>query len=256
MGVAPPPFAPRGWSNTTADAQQVRADTDGIAIGAALYGCQLAFTGPPHGAAQSLRAPPRRGRPFRPLSSVVRFLEIPQQPLDIFELELRTEVLAEAPAQFLENAPRALHIDLARHLDRSIVAVVAPAQGPAERVGLLLGARQPEPAALAVRAGTQHPLLLHRLGERLRSSTQSFAGAALRGDGAVRVAFSQLPFRIAHGIAGAAELIHLALPLLTLAQALLAQLLHQLLELIAQGLLILAQLAHLVALLALLALLT
>ena len=89
--------------------------------------CQLAFTGPPHGAAQSLRAPPRRGRPFRPLSSVVRFLEIPQQPLDIFELELRAEVLAEAPAQFLENAPRALHIDLARHLDRSIVAVVAPA---------------------------------------------------------------------------------------------------------------------------------
>src|SRR5260370_24563229 len=88
----------------------------------------------PHGAAQSLRAPPRRGRPFRPLSSVVRFLEIPQQPLDIFELELRTEVLAEAPAQFLENAPRALHIDLARHLDRSIVARVAPAQVPRERV--------------------------------------------------------------------------------------------------------------------------
>src|SRR5258708_11365836 len=117
----------------------------------------------PHGAAQSLRAPPRRGRPFRPLSSVVRFLEIPQQPLDIFELELRAEVLAEAPAQFFQNAPRALHVNLARHLDGGVVTVVAPAQGSAERIGLLLGAPQPEPAGLAVRSGTQHALLPHRL---------------------------------------------------------------------------------------------
>src|SRR5215831_812878 len=98
-------------------------------------------------------------------------LEISQQPLDVFELELRAEVLAEAPAQFFQNAPRALHVDLARHLDRRVVAVVAPAQGPAERVGLLLGAWRPEPA---VRAGTQHALLLHRLGEVLRAPAQSF----------------------------------------------------------------------------------
>src|SRR5262249_37053387 len=54
-------------------------------------------------------------------------LEISQQPVDVFELELRAEVLAEAPAQFFQNAPRALHVDLARHLDRRVVAVVAPA---------------------------------------------------------------------------------------------------------------------------------
>src|SRR5262249_23502068 len=117
--------------------------------------------------------------------------------------------------------------------------------------GLLLGARPPEPTGLAVRAGTQHALLLHRLGEVLRPLAQSFERAALGIDRAVRVALAELAFRLAHGVAGATELIHLPLPLLALAKALLAQLLHQLLELIAQRLLILAQLAHLVALLAL-----
>src|SRR6476646_874667 len=170
-------------------------------------------------------------------------LEIPQQPLDVVELELRAEVLAEAPAQFFQDAPRALHVDLARHLDRSVVAVFTPAQGP------------PEPAGLTVRAVTQHALLLHRLGEVLRAAAQSFERAALGIDRAVRVAFSKLTFRVTHGLAGTAELIHLALPLLALADALLAHLLHQCLELIAQCLLILAQLAHLIALLALLPLL-
>src|SRR5262245_1932014 len=183
-------------------------------------------------------------------------LEIPQQPLDVVELELGAEVLAEAPAQFFQNAPRALHVDLAWHLDRRVVAVVAPAQGPAERIGILLGARPPEPTGLAVRAGAQHALLLHRLGEVLRTPAQRFERAALGIDRAVRVAFSELALRLAHGVAGATELIHLALPLLALAEALLAQLLHQFLELIAQRLLILAQLAHLIALLALLTLLT
>src|SRR5262249_58649305 len=120
---------------------------------------------------------------------------------------------------------------------------------------LLLGARRPGPAGLSVRAGTQHALLLHRLGEVLRAAAQSFERAALGIDRPVRVACSKLTFRLAHGIAGAAELIHLALPLLALAEALLAQLLQQFLELIAQCLLILAQLTHLIALLALLALL-
>src|SRR5262249_4180946 len=155
-----------------------------------------------------------------------------------------------------QNAPRTLHVDLARHLDGGVVAVLTPAQGPAERIGILLGARRPESAGLSVRAGTQHALLLHRLGEVLRAAAQSFERAALGIDRTVRVAFSELTFRLAHGIAGAAELIHLALPLLALAEALLAQLLHQFLELIAQRLLILAQLAHLIALLALLTLLT
>src|SRR2546426_1039596 len=85
-------------------------------------------------------------------------------------------------------------------------------------------------------------------------SSRRSAGA-IRPECAVRVAFSKLTLRLSHGVAGAAELIHLALPLLALAEALLAQLLHQFLELIAQCLLILAQLAHLIALLALLPLL-
>jgi hypothetical protein len=97
--------------------------------------------------------------------------------------------------------------------------------------------------------------LLHGLGEILRAAAQRFEGAALRIDGAVRIAISQLSFRFAHGLAGAAELIHLALPLLTLAKAMLAQLLHELFELVAQRALVLLQLAHLVALLALLSLL-
>src|SRR5260370_17079868 len=96
-------------------------------------------------------------------------LEIPQQPLDVVELELRAEVLAEAPAQFFQNAPRALHVDLARYLDRGVVAVFTPAQGPPERIGLLLGARRPEPAALPVRPRPHHALLLHRFAEFLRA---------------------------------------------------------------------------------------
>src|SRR5215467_12997086 len=105
--------------------------------------------------------------------------EIPQQSLDILQLELRTEVLAEAPPQFFENATRALHVNLAGHLDRGVVAIVAPAQGPAQRVGLLLGTSRPEPAGRAVRTGTQHALLLHRLCEVLRAPAQSFERAAL-----------------------------------------------------------------------------
>src|SRR5262249_57018206 len=128
----------------------------------------------------------------------------------------------------------------------------APSPAPPVRIGLLWAARRPEPAGLSVRAGAQHALLLHRLGEVLRAAAQSFEGAALGIDRPVRVAFSKLTFRLAHGVAGAAELIHLALPLLALAEALLAQLPHQFLELIAQCLLILAQLTHLIALLALL----
>src|SRR6516162_3614836 len=114
---------------------------------------------------------------------------------------------------------RALHVDLARHLDRGVVAVLTPAQGPPERIGILLGARRPEPAGLAVRAGAQHALLLHRLGEVLRRGAKLRA-ATLGIDRAIRVAFSKLTFRLAHGFAGAAELIHLALPLLALVPAL------------------------------------
>src|SRR5712692_9346731 len=97
-----------------------------------------------------------------------------------------------------------------------------------------------------VGAGTHHALLLHRLREVLRPAPQRLERAALRVDGAVGVALADLALGLAHGFARRAELIHLALPLLPLAEALLAQLLHQLVEPIAQRLLVLAQLAHLV----------
>src|SRR5712692_4390478 len=106
-------------------------------------------------------------------------LIIPQQPLDVVELELRAEALAEAAAQLLEDAARALHVDLARHLDRGVVAVVAPAQRPAERIGLLLRPRRPEPAGPAVGAGAHHALLLHRLREALGAAAQRLERAAL-----------------------------------------------------------------------------
>ena len=44
-----------------------------------------------------------------------------QQPLDVVELELRAEVLAEAAAQLLKNAARTLNVDFARHLYRGII---------------------------------------------------------------------------------------------------------------------------------------
>src|SRR5262244_3312860 len=105
--------------------------------------------------------------------------EIPQQSFDILQLELGTEVLAEAPPQFFENATRALHINLAGHFDRGVVAIVTPAQRPAQWIGVLLRARQAKPAGLAVRTGAKHSLLLHRLCQILRTASQCFERAAL-----------------------------------------------------------------------------
>src|SRR5262249_57235500 len=98
--------------------------------------------------------------------------EVLQQPLDVIELELRAEALAEAAAQLLENAPSALHIDLARHFHCHVVAVVTSTQWPAERVRLLVGARLPEPSGLTAGARAHHALLLHLLGEVLRPAAQ------------------------------------------------------------------------------------
>src|SRR5580704_10072879 len=73
-----------------------------------------------------------------------RCLIILQEPLDVVELLLRTQHVAEAAAQFFDDAARALHVDLAGYFDRVVVAVVAPAQRTAERVGVLLRARLAE----------------------------------------------------------------------------------------------------------------
>src|SRR5215470_11923477 len=143
---------------------------------------------------------------LRPLSAS----EILQQPLDVVELELRAEALAEAAAQLLENAACALHVDLARHLDGGVVAVVAAAQRPAERVGILVGARLPGAAGLT---GARALLLLHHLGEALRALAHGIERTPLGIHRAVRIAFAQRAFGVAHGFAGATELIHLALAL-------------------------------------------
>src|SRR5208337_2537905 len=61
-----------------------------------------------------------------------------EQPFDVIELFLRAQHVAKAAAQFLDDAAGALHVDLARHLHRIVVAVVVPAQRTAERVGIAL----------------------------------------------------------------------------------------------------------------------
>src|SRR5207342_1685443 len=97
-----------------------------------------------------------------------RCLIILQEPLDVVELLLRTQHVAEAAAQLLDDAACALDVDLVRHLHRVVVAVFAPAQRTAERIGVLLRARRPHPAG-ASRARTLPHLLLHRLRQALRA---------------------------------------------------------------------------------------
>src|SRR5262249_49617041 len=106
--------------------------------------------------------------------------------------------------------------------------------------------------------------------EVLRPTAQRLKRTALRIHGTVGIALPELTLRVAHGLAGLPELLaHIALALLALLaglltgllpEAALAQLLHQLVELIAQSLLLLGEVAHailaLLALLPLLALLT
>ena len=84
-----------------------------------------------------------------------------QQPLDVVELELRAEVLAEAAPQLLQNAARTLNVDFARHLYSGIIAIVATAQRTAERVRFLLRARGSNPTGVAVGSRPYHALLLH-----------------------------------------------------------------------------------------------
>src|ERR1700683_2432267 len=64
-----------------------------------------------------------------------------QEPLDVIELLLRTQHVAKPPPQLLDNAAGALHVDLARHFHREIVAVIAAVQRPAERISIALCTR-------------------------------------------------------------------------------------------------------------------
>ena len=183
--------------------------------------------------------------------------EVLQQALDIFELKLRTCRLAETTAQLFENAARTLHVDFARHFQRLVIAVFAPAQRPPERIGLLPGTRLPLTARLAGTGAKPH-LLLHHLREILRATAQRFERAALPVNSTICIALAERAFGVTHGVAGAAERIELAttlplalLALLTLlAETTLLEFFQQLLQLVAERLLILFQLAVLIALLA------
>src|SRR5690242_4109486 len=187
-----------------------------------------------------------------------------EQALDVVELELRAPGLAVAAAQLVEDAARTLHIGLERHLDGRIVEVAA-AQRPAERIGLLVGARLALPARLSGPLVLPH-LLLQLLSEVLRALAHLVERTALAIDRAVGVALAERALRIGHGVARLAELVALALLTLLarlLAKTLLLELLHQLAEPVAQRLLVLLQVAvaplallSLLALLPLLALLT
>src|SRR5215475_3912577 len=202
------------------------------------------------------RARASRGRTTdKHLSSVVcpLFLEIPQQALDIIQLDLRAERVAEAPAQFLENAARALHVDFARHFHGRVVAVFVPAQRPAQRVSVLLGARGPGASGLPrPHAGSG----LHLLRKVLRAAPQGFERAPLGVHRGIGIAVAERALGVAHRLLGAAER-SLAPFARRLLPELLAALLHfieQFSQLLAQRLLVLAQAAHALFLLALLAL--
>ena len=150
----------------------------------------------------------------------IELLIILEQALDVVELKLRPECFAEATAKLLKNAACALGVDLARHLDGDVVAIVATAQGPPERIGVVVGARLAGAAGLP-RPGPLAVALLHLLREVLRPTTKRLQRAALRVDRAVRVALAERAFGIAHGTVGIGEIVaalaRLALlPLLTL----------------------------------------
>src|ERR1700730_1902106 len=145
------------------------------------------------------------------------------------------------------------------------------AQRPPQRIGIVVGARLTLPAwAAAARPLSLILTALLLLGELLRALAQGLRGAPLRTNGAIRIALAERALGLAHGALGFAEtflgafsLALLTLSLLALLTLLaqltaLAHLFHQLVELVAQRLLVLPQLAELVriALLILLALLT
>ncbi len=95
-------------------------------------------------------------------------------------------------------------------------------------------------------------MLLHRLREALRALAQRVERAALRIDGAVGVALAEIALGLAHGVAGSAELIQpvlaltccALLALLILAEAAVFQFVEQLVEAVAQRLLVLPQFVH------------
>ena len=145
-----------------------------------------------------------------------------------------------------------MRVDLARHLHRDIVAVFTSAHRPPKRIGILLGASTTVAARLA--KPRTHPVLLHRLRHALRTFPHGIECATLAVNRAVGVALAEFALGLAHRLTGAAELIHAVVTLsllallvlaLLLLKAVLAQLIEQLVEAVAQGLLVLPQVVKL-----------
>src|SRR3954466_9511133 len=207
--------------------------------------------------------------------------KILQQPLDVVEFDLRARAIPQAAAEGLEDATDALGVDLAGDLDRVVVAQIAAVKGATERIGLLIAAALltagPVAGTIALPVAIA---LLHRLGHLRRALAQGLERFPLRVHGTVRIAFAELRAGIAHGPVGGVQtavvialvtvliailarlsllalltlLPFLALALLALLpllrEAALGKLVLQLLQPVAQRLLILLEVRHrLVALL-------
>src|SRR5579871_411759 len=197
-----------------------------------------------------------------------------QEPLDVIKFDLRTLRIGQTPAKLLENPAHPLHIDLAGNLHRQIVAEVAPVQGPPQRIARNVVTLLPASAVAGAVTLTVAVALLHGFGKALRPLAQGIERLALRIDGAIGVALAKLAAGIAHRVIGRAKTVIIIaglavailprlLALLTLLTALawphaaLGQFLLQLLQAVAQALLILLEIAHpLIALLAALAVAT
>src|SRR6202035_166526 len=178
------------------------------------------------------------GKDHAPLKTASE--KVLQQPLQIIELELRPIRIAEPAAQLLEHAPRALHVDFARHFHGEVVAIFARAHRTAQGIGALGGARL---VAHWLAHAVAHAAL-HRFGEALRAFAETLQGAALGIDGTFGVAALQRTFGVLHGLARLPQrlvgvltgaVIFRPVAVLTVAP----QLLEHLFELLAQALLVL-----------------
>src|ERR1700746_2328555 len=162
-------------------------------------------------AGEIVLGPATSGRPVGSHRRVTEYISIIlQKPLDVIELFLRPGEVTETFSQFFDDAPRALHVDLARHFHRGVVAVFAPAHRPPQRIGVLLRARLAETPRASLPRPAPH-LLLHGLRQALSALAQGIERAALRLHRAVGIALAEITSGVAHGVAGAAELIELVL---------------------------------------------
>src|SRR5581483_9324802 len=183
-----------------------------------------------------------------------------QEPLDVVELDLRPRGVGEAAAQLFQNAAHPLHVHLARDHPGELIAPLTTAQGPAERIGAIGPRLLAAHAVAEAVAGLVAVTLLHGIRKALRALAQRFERLALRVHGGIGIALAEPAAGIAHRAIGlgkavlAIALIGAGLALIALLarpKAPLGQLVLQLLQAVAQALLVLLQIAHaLVALLA------